>query len=249
MAHLKELRITFRVIAPHLWTYFTAPSLEQLHIISIYDDINNDGGTRWGQTEFMAFRRRSAFSLTTLALCFEFSGDSHTIIEALDTLQEVEVLTLRWTGWKDFPSPEIQHLLQKLNTVTWLPRLRNLTVDATSESVAVLVSRCESQLAAAEGTVLQLRDITLAAEVGPEDLSAVFSQEVDGLRAMGCDVKVEVMTFFGGEQYAARAQQEQDEDGDSEESDSDASETEDEDTDMDDDEDDEDVGMGEGQEV
>ncbi|KAJ7130667.1 hypothetical protein C8R46DRAFT_1329550 [Mycena filopes] len=243
MANLKELTLTFEVILPHLWACFTAPNLEQLHIISIYDDINRDGGTRWGQTEFMAFRRRSAFTLTTLALCFEFSGDPNAIIEALDTLQEVEVLTLRWTGWRDFPSNEIQHLLQKLNTVTWLPRLRNLTIDATSESVAVLVSRCESQLAAAEGAVLQLRDITLAAEVGPEDLSAVFSQEVDELRAMGCDIKVEVMSFFGGEQYAARAQQEQDE------SDSDPSETEDEGTDMDDDGDDEDVGMDDGQEA
>lgn len=241
MAHLEELRITFRVMIPHLWTYFTAPSLEQLHIISVYDDIDDDGGTRWGQTEFMAFKRRSGFTLTTLALCFEFSEDPDTIIEALDTLQELEVLTLRWTGWQAFESPEIGRLLHKLATATWLPRLHNLTIDGTTESIAVLISRCKSQLADVQEAELQLREITLSIfDLDPHDVSTFQAQslEINPLRVMGCNVEVQAMTFFGGEDYR---------DEEPGEDDSDLSNPENEDMNgEEDDEDDEDDEMGEG---
>ncbi|KAJ7155315.1 hypothetical protein C8R46DRAFT_1196787 [Mycena filopes] len=202
MAHLKELSITFPVALPHFWNCITAPRVEQLEITTMYD-----GPEDWGTEELLAFRERSGFTLRALALRMDLSDFPEDVVRFLQVVQEVEVLTLRWTGPQEEPDPHVSRLVREFAAATWCPNLHTLTIDATPETAAVLVSRCASQVA--KGAVVQLRNITLAAEVEPQDLPAVFPREVNELRALGCNVTVEVMTFFGGEHFVGHGYQDQ----------------------------------------
>ncbi|KAJ7130660.1 hypothetical protein C8R46DRAFT_1236093 [Mycena filopes] len=184
MAHLKELTMTFRTKFYHIWTYLTAPSLEQLHITTYGNDHDP-----WRHAEFLAFRHRSAFALTALALGSSFAPETHQLIEVLDTLQELEVLTLRWTGHQEQLAPEILRIAERLSDAAWLPQLHTLGMDVTPDSMGFLVARCESQLAAANGGMVQLRHIVLSAE--PLELAwwfGAFQRDVDTLRTMGCNI-------------------------------------------------------------
>ncbi|KAJ7120011.1 hypothetical protein C8R46DRAFT_1256781 [Mycena filopes] len=187
MAHLKELTVTFQTITYHIWTYITAPILEQLHISSEFDDYDPRR-----HAEFLAFRHRSAFTLIALGLDFNFAPETHQLIEVLDTLQELEVLTLCWTGNQARLAPEILRIAERLCNPTWLPRLHTLVMNVTPDSVGFVVARCGSQLAAANGGMVQLRHILLSAK--PEELAEwidAFQRDVEALRAMGCGISLD----------------------------------------------------------
>ncbi|KAJ7122414.1 hypothetical protein C8R44DRAFT_165363 [Mycena epipterygia] len=148
----------------------------------------------WNHALFMAFKHRSAFNLTQLALRFDLSEQVDSFIELLQTSTALETLTLRWMPLQDEPLDDIARLTQALiydpPRQGALPSLQMLNIDATCHSLVMLHSRCGKS---------PLREITLHAEE-PFDRDILFAAQIKALRTTGVRVALEAMEFYGAHQ-------------------------------------------------
>ncbi|KAJ6505787.1 hypothetical protein C8R47DRAFT_1315964 [Mycena vitilis] len=189
LVHLRKFHITFLELYSWVWTNMNLPSLVDLKIATFRD------ATVWEQEEFQEFMVRSQFSLTRLAFCFGFLDATDALIEILDATPAVQELTLCWTRlpddeWYDEDgdvTPLTDYLTCRTNMPVRLPELQKIQIDATPESVAMLVSRCR-----APGTAL--KEVVLCAEQ-PSACETLFEAEIDAMRAGGAKVVCEPMIF------------------------------------------------------
>ncbi|KAJ7616908.1 hypothetical protein DFH06DRAFT_1364649 [Mycena polygramma] len=214
---LRSLTLCFRSMCREFWDEITAPELHHLSITSLYYD---DEPGSWGHEEFMVFKERSGFILKDLSLRFEYS-DVQEMIALLDAEPELERLVLCWSGITEQPYTKIDPLLRKMEakqgSALWLAKLRTIALEATPDSLAMLQSRCAMQSSNPAGGAPRLSDITLYAELnidGSEfDPSIVFPREIDALLALGCQVSVELMDYFGGHDFYALSDDSEDDEG------------------------------------
>ncbi|KAJ7652817.1 hypothetical protein DFH06DRAFT_1475169 [Mycena polygramma] len=189
LVHLRKFHITFLELYSWVWTNLNLPSLVDLKIATFRD------ATIWEQEEFQEFMDRSQFSLTRLALCFGFLNVIDALIEILDATPALQDLTLCWTRlpgdeWYDeegVVTPLTDYLTYHISMPVRLPELQKIRIDATPESVAMLVSRCCAPGAA-------LKEVVLCAEQ-PSTCETLFAAEIDAMRAGGATVVCEPMIF------------------------------------------------------
>ncbi|KAJ6503791.1 hypothetical protein C8R45DRAFT_973760 [Mycena sanguinolenta] len=189
LPRLNSLHITFRAMNSHLWDVFDAPNLADLRITTLCDDDSD----AWNHAKFMDFQERSDFTLTTLALRFDFSDMVNDIIDLLQKSPALETLELRWTTIHQEPSDDIEQLLEALTfdgSKTTLPNLTRFRIDGTEDSVRMLQSRCPPQS--------MLTSITLYVQE-PFTPSDSFSTAVGTLQSTGVTVEQETMDFYGSE--------------------------------------------------
>ncbi|KAJ7466394.1 hypothetical protein FB451DRAFT_1561135 [Mycena latifolia] len=189
LQHLRVLHLDFRLVEGVVWGYITTPTLTDLRITSLSDhDLH-----LWDQARFMAFKHRSGYTLTRLALQFDFSDLVAGVIEILETSPELEHLELRWTGLFRIPfslSPVMKRLSGQGGRSLLLPALRTIGLDATHRSLRMLRKRCTRD---AEGS---LSEIILYVH---EPLGGLppFADEIAALRETGVVVALKPMDFYG----------------------------------------------------
>ncbi|KAF7369699.1 F-box domain-containing protein [Mycena venus] len=188
LVHLRKFHVTFLELYGWVWSNLILPSLVDLKIATYRDTME------WEDDVFEEFMVRSGCSLTHLALYFGFLDAIDAMLRIFDAAPDLQELTLRWTrlpGSDDEEwdvAPLMDYLTYQPHTVIKLPNLVKVLVDATPESVRMLVSRCQAPAST-------LAEVVLYAEQ-PSSCEALFAAEIGTLRAAGVQVVWERMVFL-----------------------------------------------------
>ncbi|KAJ6556251.1 hypothetical protein B0H19DRAFT_1262340 [Mycena capillaripes] len=182
LAYLHKFHIKFLELYGWVWSNLTMPSLVDLKIATFRDE------NLWEDDVFDAFMARSVCGLTHLALCFGFLDTIDAMLRILDAAPNLEELMLCWTRLPGIEEEDwdVTPLMDYLSG-SRLPSLRRIQIDATPESVGMLLSRCHTP-----GSVLN--EVVLCA-VQPSSCEALFAVEIDAMRVAGMLVVCEAIEF------------------------------------------------------
>ncbi|KAJ7775340.1 hypothetical protein B0H16DRAFT_1507020 [Mycena metata] len=185
---LKKFHVTFLELYSWVWTHLTLPALTDLKIAS-FRDLDP-----WEDDIFDEFMVRSGCALTHLTISFGFLNAIDGILHIFDASPDLQELTLSWTRLPDEVDDEepqdVAPLMAYLHyhpTALHLPSLRKIQIDATPETVNMLVSRC----CCADSILLQ---VVLFAEQ-PSSCETLFATQIAEMRSAGATVTWETIVF------------------------------------------------------
>ncbi|KAJ7134108.1 hypothetical protein C8R46DRAFT_1139604 [Mycena filopes] len=195
-AALTKLHITFLELYGWVWTHLTLPALTDLKIATFRDR------DEWEDDVFDAFMARSRCTLTRLTLCFGFLDTIDGVLRILDACPDLQELTLSWTRLPTSDSedeggdvlPLMNYLRYGVATHMRFPSLRKIQIDATPESIDMLVSRCSA------GPDATLKEVILLAEQ-PSSCESLFAAQIGEMRSAGAEVVCETLVFPLAEIY------------------------------------------------
>ncbi|KAJ7023166.1 hypothetical protein C8F04DRAFT_1240332, partial [Mycena alexandri] len=184
---LRKFHVTFLELYSWVWTLLTLPALADLKIAS-FRDLDP-----WEDDVFDEFMIRSGCSLTHLTISFGFLNTIDGILHIFDASPDLRELTLSWTRLPDDHDEEpwdvapLMAYLQYHPTALHLPSLRKIQIDATPDTVDMLVSRC----CCPDSTLLE---VVLFAEQ-PSSCETLFAAQIHEMRSAGATVSWETVVF------------------------------------------------------